>query len=173
MRFGGTMVDEKERTFTTGQVSGITWLTQQALYKYTQEFPHYFSETATQHKKGRRWTSSDLKTIQAIRTLKHSRLGHVKIAGALAAGYRDELRPNSDREEFSRLAATLFERMDQDKELLEKAIRELEVVHAFENKINHLEKHLDALTEHTVKLTNISKWARMLHIEYQPPKTKY
>jgi DNA-binding transcriptional MerR regulator len=167
------MTNDKDHFFTTGQVSGITWLTQPTLYKYTQEFPDLFSDTARQHHKGRRWSGADLKAIQTIRTLKHSRLGHDNTAAALASGYRDVLSPAADREEFSRLAATIFEQMDTVKRELEETKKELVSVRSFSQRLGHLELHLDALTEHVVKLTRISKWAQVLHLEYRPPKMRY
>jgi len=164
------MNNNSERSFTTGQVSGITWLTQPTLYKYTQEFPDLFSNTARQNKKGKRWSSADLEVIQAIRTLKHSRLGHDKTAAALASGYHDVLSPAADRQEFSRLAHEMFELLDQAKKTLESTNLQLASIHLSADRLDHLEAHLDALTEHVVKLTRLNKLTRFLHLEYKPPE---
>jgi hypothetical protein len=91
-------------SFTTGQVSGATWLHPSTLYRFTRDFPQYFSEAAKGHgARGRRWNQSDFEVIEAIRMLHHSRLGKVAIEEQLAMGWR----PVSDRADLYRMIVDL------------------------------------------------------------------
>lgn len=109
---------EAKREFTTGQVSGITWTSPPTLYRYVRDFPQFFSPSARKHTKGRRWTLDDLDTIQAIRTLHHSRTGHDKTIEILTSGWRPAINSEAEREQYSRVAEELFKIAEQTKEKL-------------------------------------------------------
>lgn len=76
------------RKFTTGQVSGIASVGHQSLRNYVKQFPEFFSDTAKQHKQGRRWSLDDVAMVRGIAALYHERTGTAKIRELLAGGWR-------------------------------------------------------------------------------------
>lgn len=105
----------RKSNLTTGQISGLTLVGHGSLYRYVREFPDFFSPTAKQHKRGRRWTQEDLEMVQAIRCLFHERTGAAKIREMLAAGWRLQDNPAFTREMQSRLIeATLAAAADAE-----------------------------------------------------------
>lgn len=97
------------RTFTTGQVSGITQVGRQSLYRYVKEFGEFFSKTATQHKQGRRWTQMDIETIHAIRCLYHDHTGTEAIREMIKGGWKLTDNEAWSRELQSRLIEMVIE----------------------------------------------------------------
>jgi len=96
------MTDE-QTTFTTGQISGITWLTRTSLYRISRDFPEFLSDTAKKHTRGRRWTVNDLEILQAIRTLHRMRAGKEAIKEALKAGWKPFISSADNIESFAQV----------------------------------------------------------------------
>lgn len=107
------MKKKKRAGMTTGQVSGITWLAPTTMYRYVKDYPDYFSDPAKLHTKGRRWNDQDIETLNAIRTLHHSRLGKEKIKEALSNGWRPPIDSEPDREKFNRALESVFALRDE------------------------------------------------------------
>lgn len=72
------------QTYSTGQVSGLLGIPPVTLQRYIREFKEYFSETARQPDRGRRYTSADLNHLVRIRQMHTKHSGHDQIAQALA-----------------------------------------------------------------------------------------
>jgi DNA-binding transcriptional MerR regulator len=94
---------------STGQLSGIARVSYMALYRYVKDFSEFFSDTAKQHKRGRRWNVSDLQIVQAIRYLQHERTPKAEIRRLLADGWRPPANSAYSVESLTRLIeATLL-----------------------------------------------------------------
>ena len=116
----------RKKTFSSGQVSGITELHRQSLYRYVKDFPEFFSETARQHKQGRRWTREDLEMIQAIRCLYHERTGKEKIREMIKGGWRLVDSLPWTRELQSRLIEMTLAAYEESKEISNQAIESID-----------------------------------------------
>jgi len=112
----------KSHTFTTGQISGITRIGRQSLYRYVRDFPDFFSQTVRQHKQGRRWTQDDLNMIEAIRCLYHERTGEQRIKEIIKGGWRLADNQAWTRELQSRLIEMTFAANAEADEISKQAI---------------------------------------------------
>jgi hypothetical protein len=108
---------------TTGQISGITLLGSSSLYRYVRDFPEFFSPTAKQHIKGRRWTQEDLEKLQAIRCLYHERTGKEKIRELIVGGWRLQDNEAWTRELQSRLIESTLATYAEMEEISKQAIK--------------------------------------------------
>jgi DNA-binding transcriptional MerR regulator len=71
------------QTLTTGQVSGLLSIPVCSLQRYVREFSKYFSESARQHHRGRRWTAEDVNLLMIIRKMHQAQAGPKNIEEAL------------------------------------------------------------------------------------------
>lgn len=94
---------------TTGQVSGLLRLGYDTIYHYLREFPEYFSSTARQGIRGRRWKADDIEMLQAIRCLKQERTGAPRIRELLSSGWRLENEQAWTKELMSRLVESILD----------------------------------------------------------------
>ncbi len=115
-----------EIKFTTGQILGITLINRMTLFRYVKDFHEFFSETAKQHKKGRRWTVNDLEVVQAIRYLHHEHKGNVYIRQLLSKGWRSSISRPYDIESISRLLNRSFTNAEEARQLLADATKQLQ-----------------------------------------------
>jgi len=113
--------DEYKVNLTTGQISGLTLLSLASLHRYVKEFPEFFSSTAKQHKRGRRWTQSDLEMVVAIRNLYHEHAGSEKIRAKLAGGWRAQDDLAYKRELLSRLVEAAMTSAADSKKIVAEA----------------------------------------------------
>ena len=81
------------------------------IYAYVRDYGQFFSETARVHKRGRRWTTEDVRVILSIKALYHDRAGKENITKLLAQGWRMENSAIFGQEALSTLleAAQLYE----------------------------------------------------------------
>jgi hypothetical protein len=110
--------------FSTGQLLGMVGLNYASLYRYVKTFPEFFGAEAQQHKRGRRWTTADLQTVQAIRYLNHEHVGEKAIRKKLAAGWRPQIIQNNDQELVSRLVDGCLAMVAEAKQLVAVARKE-------------------------------------------------
>jgi DNA-binding transcriptional MerR regulator len=115
-------IREKSRTFTTGQMSGLTGIGRQSLYRYVKIYGEFFSETARQHKQGRRWTHDDILVASAIRALHHEKLGEKNIREKLKSGWKLSDNEAWSKELQSRLIDTVLEAYAHAEEISRQAI---------------------------------------------------
>ena len=106
---------------TTSQILGFTLVGSSSLYRYVRDFADFFSPTARQHKKGRRWTIEDLEVVQAIRCLYHERTGSDRIREMLSGGWRVEFNPMYTKELISRLVEVVLAAYEDSREISKKA----------------------------------------------------
>lgn len=104
----------------TGQVLAVLGLKYRTLYNYLHDFGDYFSEGAKKPKKGKRWTSEDISTIQTIRHLHSERKGSEEIRQSLAEGFRSPLEGAYKPEDMNRLIQAAWLLVGQAQELSEK-----------------------------------------------------
>jgi hypothetical protein len=104
--------NESKLELTTGKASGVTRVSRTCLYRYVKDFIKFFSPGASQHKRGRRWTLSDIEVVLSIRFLKHERRGNQVIGDALAAGWRSYSDPGYYRQERGRILDSVMEIID-------------------------------------------------------------
>jgi hypothetical protein len=112
--------------FTTGQISGMTLLGASSLYRYVRDFPEFFSPTAKQHIKSRRWTQKDLEMLHSIRCLYHERTGKEKIREMIAGGWRLQDNQAWTRELQSRLIEMTLAAYADAKEISKQAINAID-----------------------------------------------
>lgn len=134
----------KKRTYTTGQMSGISGLHRQTLYRYVRDFGEYFTETARQHKQGRRWEFSDVEVARAIRGLYHEGASKEKIKGMLKGGYRLADNEAWTRELQSKLIEIAFAANANADDISRQAIA---AINDLENKTFFVEWNLKAFQE--------------------------
>ena len=113
----------RKSNLTTGQISGLTMVGHGSLYRYVKEFADFFSPTAKQHERGRRWTQEDLDVVFAIRGLYHERAGSAKIREMLAGGWRLQDNPAFTREMQSRLIESAIATAAEAQEITEEALK--------------------------------------------------
>jgi hypothetical protein len=111
-----------ERVFTTGQISGISGLGRQCLYRYVKDFGEFFSDTARQHKQGRRWTGADLELVESIHALHSKRSTNPKIRELLQGGWRLLDDRAGAREFISGLVDMVFVAMQQSEDIAKEAM---------------------------------------------------
>jgi hypothetical protein len=116
----------KKRKFTTGEIRGITLVGASSLYRYVRDFPKFFSFTAKQHIKGRRWNQEDLEMIHAIRSLYHDRTGKEKIREMIKGGWRLQDNEAWTRELQSRLIEMTYAAYADAKEISKQAINAID-----------------------------------------------
>ncbi len=121
----------KIRKFTTGQVSGFTMVGRQSLYRYVRDFPEFFTETAKQHRQGRRWELDDLTIVQSIRMLYHERRGTEKIRELSKGGWQLSDNQSWTRELQSRLIEATFAAYADAEEISKKALNAIEELKLF------------------------------------------
>lgn len=117
-----------EKTFTTGQVLGITLLHRMSVYRYVKEFQTFFSPTAQQHTKGRRWTLNDLEVLQAIKYLRHMHSSKEDIQEILSSGWRPAIKTIYDLERIAIYFDELFAFSEETKEALKEIKKQLAIV---------------------------------------------
>jgi hypothetical protein len=117
-----------EKTYTTGQVLGITLLHRMSVYRYVKDFPTYFSPTAQQHKKGRRWNLNDLEILQAIKYLHHMNYSKQDIQEILSSGWRPPIKTIYDLERISIYFDEIFAFSEETKDDLKEIKRQLSIV---------------------------------------------
>ena len=89
---------DENSLFTTGEVRGITMLSSMSVYRFTRDFPEFFTEAARQHQRGRRFTGDDVVMLLSIESLYHKREGKEKIRAELAGGWRLGNQPLDSKE---------------------------------------------------------------------------
>jgi DNA-binding transcriptional MerR regulator len=89
---GHTMPD----VMSTSQIAGLLGIPNITLQKYIREFGDYFSETARQHNRGRRYNAGDINNLLLIRQMKTTHAGHEAITRALATNTTPEGLPVPD-----------------------------------------------------------------------------
>lgn len=89
---------DENALYKTAVVVAISEIPPMSVYHYTRDFPEFFSPTASQHKRGRRWTDQDVNMLMSIQSLYHDRKGKEKIRAAIAAGWRIGNQPIDSQE---------------------------------------------------------------------------
>ena len=148
-----------KQTFTTGQILGITLLNRMSIYRYVKDFPAFFSPTAQQHKKGRRWNLNDLEVLQAIKYLHHTHNSREEIQEILTAGWRPAIKTVYDLERiatyFDELFAVSMETKETQKEIkkqLAKVEMNNQLASTMEKSITHLSTRLSEMNEELLKI---------------------
>lgn len=67
------------KTLSTPQVSALLSISMPTLARYAKIYSRHFSETARQHKRGRRWTPDDIEKVIMINRLGLTRMGADRI----------------------------------------------------------------------------------------------
>ena len=130
--------------WTTGQTSGITHIPPQTLRRYVKDFQSYFSETARQPNKGRRFTRQDIDNLLLIRHLYNDNCSSEKITAALAGEWTPEAKPQYDNQD----ALTLFANVQEHASEIKALKREFErLVSASEHTFHRFNKVIESHTE--------------------------
>jgi len=136
-----------EKTFTTGQVLGITLLHRMSVYRYVKDFQHFFSPGAQQHKKGRRWTLNDLETLQAIKYLHHVHNSKTEIQEILTAGWRPAIKPIYDLETIALYFDEIFAYSQEAKEVTKEIKEQLAIVQSNNRRASTLEQSVSNMSK--------------------------
>ncbi len=134
-----------EKTFTTGQVLGITLLHRMSVYRYVKDFQPFFSSSAQQHKKGRRWTLNDLETLQAIKYLHYVHNSKAEIQEILTAGWRPLIKPIYDLESIALYFDEIFAYSQEAKEVSKEIKNQLAIVKSNNRRAENLTDRVDYL----------------------------
>lgn len=121
----------EDKTITTGNLCGFLSISPSSVYQYVYNFPQFFSDGAKQHKRGRRWSLSDIEIIQSIRHLRMERAGTKRITEVLASGWRSESKPAVERELVGHLIEVteiLLDQVTEDRKALKSARDSLQYV---------------------------------------------
>jgi hypothetical protein len=160
----------KSRKFTTGQVSGFTMVGRQSLYRYVRDFPEFFTETAKQHKQGRRWELDDLVIVQSIRMLYHERMGKEKIRELIKGGWKLCDNQPWTRELQSRLIEATFTAYAEAEEISKQAVAAIDDL---ENKTFFVEWNLEAFQKLWISVQDlIDEVETIEHVECITGKVK-
>lgn len=89
---------DENTLYKTAVVVAITEIPPMSIYHYTKTFGEFFSATAAQHKRGRRWAQADVNLLLSIQCLFHKREGREKIRQELASGWRIGNQPIDSQE---------------------------------------------------------------------------
>jgi hypothetical protein len=128
---------DKNPTYTTGQVSGMTGLAFMSLYRYVRTFREFFSPEVQQHTRGRRWLDRDITLVLSIQSLFSRRIGEEETRQAIQDGWRLDLRPEGSPE----LAGAFALFFETCKIYEEEAKRDRAAAREYAAKLKNLLKH--------------------------------
>ena len=114
------------KALPTGHVLAVLGITYRTLYNYLHDYPEAFSETARAPKKGKRFTSEDIATIQTIRHLRSERQSHEAISKALADGYIVPLEGTYKPEDINRLIEASWMMLQEAQDILAETKKQFE-----------------------------------------------
>jgi hypothetical protein len=144
-------VGMNEIYLTTGQISGLTQIGYMSLYRYVKDFPEYFSETARQHKRGRRWINADLELVQSIRFLYHQHSKKESINQILASGWRQKINPAYNAETLTRMIEDVLGISDEAKTVIKEAQKAFEDYKAYQTIFRHYQDLVISLRDRIVR----------------------
>lgn len=98
---GGIRMD----SYTSGIVVGMTNIPACTIQRYVRDFGSFFSETAQQKHRGRRYLPDDVRTILMIRHLYNERTPKQKIIAALSGEWSPPAMPRYDIDDASKIIA--------------------------------------------------------------------
>ena len=113
------------KALPTGHVLALLGLTYRTVYNYLRDYPEAFSESARAPKKGKRFTSSDMAKIQAIRHLHSERQSHDVISKALSDGYVPPLEGTCKPEDINRLVEASWIMLQEANDILTETKKQL------------------------------------------------
>jgi DNA-binding transcriptional MerR regulator len=136
-----------DMNLSTGQLSGITRVSYMALYRYVRDYSEFFSDTAKQHKRGRRWTMADLEVVQAIRYLQHERTPKAEIHRLLSSGWRPPANSAFNMETLTRLIEVTLASAEQSTKM----------VNDVQKAVEGIKHYKSVVTENSMELVEIKK----------------
>lgn len=151
---------EPKGKLTTGQISGLARLSYGSLYRYVKLFPESFSPGVQQHKRGRRWSDSDLLVVLSIRALLHEHTPAAEIREKLAEGWRLDNDSALAREERSNLVKALVAIVDETNRIMRETEAEVRAA-KFARILTQDDHHQVAKNEQLIK----ELWVRLDEIE--------
>jgi DNA-binding transcriptional MerR regulator len=100
-------------SFSSGVVVGMTHIPADTIRRYVRDFRPYFSESARQPNRGRRYTSQDVQSLLTIRHLYHERKPKPQIEAALTGNWTPPALPRYDIEDATAIVAQAREHMEE------------------------------------------------------------
>ena len=92
-------------TYTSGIVVGMTNIPACTIQRYIRDFGSYFSDTARQKHRGRRYLPSDVRTLLMIRHLYNERTPKKEIVAALSGKWTPPALPRYDIDDATKIIA--------------------------------------------------------------------
>jgi len=147
-----------DKTYSTGQVSGMLDIPIRTIQDYVKCFREYFSEAARQPSKGRRFTDADIKTLQTIRRARSERITDDEIKKIISGEIDLPLAQEHKDADIKQMAFNAYEKMEMAMIIFkdcERAISESEKVLArmrnenetLKIEVNTLKNRVDKMRE--------------------------
>jgi len=108
-------------SYTSGIVVGMTNIPACTIQRYIRDFGSFFSETARQQHRGRRYLSSDVRTLLMIRHLYNERTPKQKIIAALSGEWSPPAMPRYDIDDATKIIAGAKEILRETKKYSQRA----------------------------------------------------
>jgi len=108
-------------TYSSGMVVGMTGIPACTIRRYIRDFRSFFSLSAQQPNRGRRYTSDDIRMLLSIRHLYAERKSKDKIIAALEGKWTPPAMPRYDIEDATKIIAGAKEILRETKKFSDKA----------------------------------------------------
>lgn len=129
-------------TYSSGNVVGMTGISACTIRRYIRDFRQFFSESAQQPHRGRRYTADDQRKLLSIRHLYSERKSRDKIMSALEGKWTPPSMPRYDIEDTTKIIACAHEMLRETKKYSDKAEAQ---VHRATYATSYLYKTIDRL----------------------------
>jgi DNA-binding transcriptional MerR regulator len=109
-----------EPSFETGVTSGMTGIPKPTMNRYVQTFNKYFSQTATQTRRGRRFTVKDVDLLATIRNLLSTGYDIEAVEAELDKGWSSFTLPSEEIRKAAKICEQAQLDLDTTRRLIEK-----------------------------------------------------